>query len=119
MNTFPAPLRQRNPNTSGSSGWYQFEVTTYYTLTTYAVVVDSTNFAPGGALDGYRLTSQSTYGPLTQTKQLDVDSPQVTNVDFGFAGSGAIGDYVWYDTNGNGLTGCRRAGHRQRHHQLA
>ena len=54
-----------DPSISGSSGWYEFEVTTYFTPTTYWVQVDPANFAPLGALDGYHLTSQVAYGGLT------------------------------------------------------
>jgi len=44
--------------------------------------------------------------PITSTTQgpdLDVNTPDVTGVNFGFDDQLSLGDFVWYDTNQNGL----------------
>ena len=99
-----------NPGSSGTqSGWYKFDVTTYYTATDYYVEVDPSNFLPGGKLAGTTFTSGSTIGSINglpiQNVELDVDSlTAVDNLDFGFVwNTGAIGDYVWYDANRDAL----------------
>ena len=96
------------PKTAGTSGWYQFKVTTYYTPTLYWVEVAPSNFDPGGKLAGTTFTSGDTFGPPSGPPiidaELDVDSLNpVDNMDFGFVGSGAIGDLVWYDTDHDGF----------------
>ena len=63
----------------------------------YTVGVDANNFAPGGPLAG--LTSTTGGEEITNTV---IDS-NVMTYNFGYSGSGEIGDLVWLDSDGDGI----------------
>lgn len=63
----------------------------------YTVQVAPENFAAGGPLAG----AVSTTGGEQQTNTVIDDN--VMTYDFGYTGTGAIGDFVWLDLNANGL----------------
>jgi hypothetical protein len=101
-------------NIGGVDGSYLFGVAPG----TYYVKIPASNFAPGGALAGVPQSSSvvltgndnnhgvqsggsgtaATAAPVTLT----VGQNDFTQ-DFGFAQTVTIGDYVWVDTNGNGV----------------
>ncbi|OAN45081.1 hypothetical protein A6A03_02690 [Chloroflexus islandicus] len=112
----------------GEAGYYQF---TNLAAGNYIVVVDDSNFAPGGALFGMRTSSGNDPAPDPDN---DVDhddngdliggvvrSLPITlsaggepvndgddangnqTLDFGFIRGAALGDRVWFDTNNNGI----------------
>ena len=62
----------------------------------YIVRVAAGNFEPGGALYGYAPTNGN---ELSNTL---VDG-NVLTYDFGYRGTGSLGDLVWYDANGDGV----------------
>jgi hypothetical protein len=78
----------------------------------YTVTVDSSNFAAGGALSGYSATpshqgsdrtGDSNPSPsATSPGALPSGSSDLT-ADFGYYRPATIGDFVWEDTNGNGV----------------
>jgi hypothetical protein len=63
----------------------------------YLLQIAPENFQPGGALYGYA----STTGGESQTHTLTDDN--VLTFDFGYRGTGSIGDRVWLDFNANGV----------------
>ncbi|MDW7672044.1 MAG: SdrD B-like domain-containing protein, partial [Bacillota bacterium] len=68
---------------------------------TYTVEVDATTLPPGVA------PTYPSAAPYTHTATLAFDEEGLyivddLDADFGFAGVGTIGDYVWRDENGNG-----------------
>jgi len=72
----------------------------------YLVAADSTStittpFGVSTTLGTATLPTTGTVNP--RPVSLPVDDTQITNADFGFNWSGSIGDFVWYDTNANGL----------------
>ena len=88
--------------TTTAAGWYLFAG---LSAGTYRVRLAESNFAPGGPLEGYTLTS----GPHAQPSPtppiaLVPDEPYL-RADFGLyrAGLGTIGDTVWFDADNDGL----------------
>ncbi len=80
--------------TTDAGGHYRFEVESGQ----YRVVVAPSNSAPGGALAGYTAT--------TPTDRNDtVGTENVLTYDFGFQGTGSVGDRVWLDVNADGAPG--------------
>ena len=79
------------------SGWYSFDVAAETGLS-FWVAVDDANFNAGEALDGYTQTNGSDNRSLLAALATAGDD----TVDFGYAQTGSIGDFVWYDTDGNG-----------------
>ncbi|MCB1057370.1 MAG: choice-of-anchor A family protein, partial [Acidobacteria bacterium] len=77
--------------TSGG-GAYVFEVD----AGAYSVRVAASNFAPGGALQGM----VSTTGDEISDTVVD---DNVLTYDFGYSGTGSIGNFVWLDANGDGI----------------
>jgi hypothetical protein len=81
----------------------------------YRVRVVASNFAPGGPLEGYYLTTQGTPIPAPPHIEESIDLTSTNNtdftLDFGYSpnnpgGGGttySIGDYVWYDVNEDGI----------------
>jgi hypothetical protein len=66
-------------------GWYNFQAPILPTDAHYWVVVDASNFLPGGPLFGYALTSGSTYGPSPMMVTIPVINPQdYLDADFGY-----------------------------------
>ena len=61
----------------------------------YVVEVDETDTDLGACDSGITSTSQA--------PDLDTDTPDVTDIDFGFDDLLSLGDYVWYDNNQNGI----------------
>ncbi len=112
----------------GEAGYYQF---TNLTAGNYIVVVDDDNFAPGGVLYGMRSSSGNDPVPDPDNDvdhddngtliagivrslpiTLSVGGEPTTDgddangnqtLDFGFIRGAALGDRVWFDTNGNGI----------------
>ncbi|MBO9312797.1 MAG: DUF11 domain-containing protein, partial [Chloroflexus sp.] len=112
----------------GEAGYYQF---TNLTAGNYIVVVDDDNFAPGGVLYGMRSSSGNDPAPDPDNDvdhddngtliagivrslpiTLSVGGEPTTDgddangnqtLDFGFIRGAALGDRVWFDTNGNGI----------------
>ena len=82
----------------------------------YTVTVDPGNFGPGGALEGYLPTAplaglnrtvDSNGSPTTAALPEAIDQQgdgleTDLTLDFGFVGTGAIGNYVWIDENNDG-----------------
>jgi hypothetical protein len=77
--------------TTDANGKYTFNVP----VGTFTVRVAASNSAPGGALDGYIATT-----PEQRTDTVTDDN--VLTYDFGYQGTGSVGDRVWLDTNANG-----------------
>ncbi|WP_448543317.1 SdrD B-like domain-containing protein [Roseiflexus sp.] len=80
---------------------------------TYTVVLDASNFAPGGALEGLGYTTGaacgSTEGVVITTTLLTANTPADFGVDFGIARA-EIGNFVWEDDNGNGIFDLSESG---------
>jgi phage terminase large subunit-like protein len=90
--------------TTDLTGYYRFDsLPLGYT---YTVVLDASNFAPGGALEGLGYTTGaacgSTEGVVITTTLLTANTPADFGVDFGIARA-EIGNFVWEDDNGNGI----------------
>jgi uncharacterized protein (DUF2141 family) len=75
-----------------ANGHYAFETESGQ----YEVAVAASNFSAGGPLSGYAST---TGDHRTDT----VLSDNLLTYDFGYRGTGSIGNRVWYDLNGNGI----------------
>ncbi len=78
--------------TTDANGHYSFPVDPG----TYTVRVAASNFNAGGPLDGTIATTNQSF---TNT----VVDNNVLTYDFGYRGTGSIGDRVWLDTNANGV----------------
>jgi uncharacterized protein YneF (UPF0154 family) len=82
---------------------------------TYTVVLDASNFAPGGALEGLGYTTGAACGSsnegvfITMTTALTATAPSFLNADFGIARA-EIGNFVWEDDNGNGIFDLSESG---------
>ena len=73
-----------NPNTPDvEQGWYLFDELDGVNF--YWVEIDSTNFDPGGPLENYELTSDSTYGPTPMGVNLPTEPSEYLDADFGYA----------------------------------
>ena len=78
--------------TTDSNGEYTFNVP----AGTYTVRVAAGNSDPGGPLDG---TIATTPVQITET----VVDDNVLTYDFGYRGTGSIGDRLWFDFDGDGV----------------
>lgn len=113
----------------GQAGWYQFD---NLAAGSYLVVVDASNFAPAGALVGLRTSSGNDPAPDPDDNRDSDDNGSLSGAvvagraitlslngepsaasdgddangnqtyDFGFIAKAALGNFVWYDANGNG-----------------
>ncbi|MDY7092237.1 MAG: SdrD B-like domain-containing protein, partial [Acidobacteriota bacterium] len=63
----------------------------------YSVAVADSNFGAGGALDGLELTSGF------DQFDAEVVDDNILTLDFGYVANGSIGNFVWYDANGDGI----------------
>jgi hypothetical protein len=91
--------------TTDLNGYYLFD--SLPLGVTYTVVLDASNFAPGGALEGLGYTTGAACGSnegvfITMTTALTATAPSFLNADFGIARA-EIGNFVWEDDNGNGI----------------
>jgi hypothetical protein len=92
--------------TTDANGHYLFSETPG----TYTVAVDTSNFA-GGALAGYAATAtgqgtaatDSNPSPSGTTPAALPSGGSDLTVDFGYYRAVTIGDFVWNDSNGNGI----------------
>ena len=66
---------------------------------TYSVRVD-TNSLPAGVRPTFDTDGIATSNTISATL---TSSQVLTNQNFGYTGTGSIGDYVWYDINGDGV----------------
>ncbi|MDY7092239.1 MAG: choice-of-anchor A family protein [Acidobacteriota bacterium] len=78
--------------TTAADGTYSFDVTSG----DFTVEVAATNFLPGQPLDGLA----STTGDAISGTVVD---DNVLTFDFGYRGTGSIGNFVWLDSNGDGV----------------
>jgi hypothetical protein len=73
---------------------------------TYTVRIDTASLPAGSAetydLDGVASANQATFALATGQSR--------TDVDFGYRGTGSVGDRVWIDTNGNGVQDLGESG---------
>ena len=78
----------------------------------YQVSVSATG-GTGGVPDNATLTDSLDNGTLnavgTVTTNLTLGENETT-IDFGFKGTASIGDFVWYDANGDGVQGANEPG---------
>ena len=72
---------------------------------TYTVTVD-TSTLPAGFTETYDLDG----GDDSTASAPLADGQNRTDVDFGYTGTGALGDTVWFDTDGNGTQGAGEPG---------
>jgi len=97
-----ATVTGNNPLT-GLPGFYLFDDLPLGA--TYRITLDSSNFAPGGALEGFG-SSNAIAGPSGSFFYLEttLDSSTATDndVDFGLT-RGSLGNVVFHDENGDGL----------------
>jgi hypothetical protein len=98
--------------TTNTSGYYLFD--SLPLGVTYTVVLDASNFAPGGALEGLGYTTGAACGSnegvfITMTTALTATAPSFLNADFGIARA-EIGNFVWEDNNGNGIFDLSESG---------
>lgn len=95
--------------TTDAAGWYLFSG---LSAGNYKVRVAASNFDPGGPLEGYSHSPgpQSSSSP-TPLITLTSDQ-QYLNADFGYykAGLGSIGNYVWFDTDNDGVQDAGEVG---------
>jgi hypothetical protein len=95
--------------TTDAAGWYLFSG---LSAGSYKMRVAASNFDPGGPLEGYSHSPgpQSSSSP-TPLIILGADE-QYLNADFGYykAGLGSIGDYVWFDTDNDGVQDAGEVG---------
>jgi hypothetical protein len=88
-------------STTIEHGWYTFKIGVTDAL--YWVVIDDSNFAGDGELVGWTHTSAGTKGPEPMPVYLPPGVQNYTYADFGYVSLlAAIGDTVWYDTDGDG-----------------
>lgn len=78
-----------------ASGGYLLD---YLPPGTYVVAVDPTHYPNGSTVTGDRDVTKD-----GKTTEILAAAEVVTNADFGFQGNGSIGDYVWYDIDGDGV----------------
>ncbi|MDY7092235.1 MAG: SdrD B-like domain-containing protein [Acidobacteriota bacterium] len=76
-----------------ADGYYEFPVDGGF----YSVTVAATNFLAGGALEGLELTTA--FDPF----DVEVVDDNILTLDFGYRATGSIGNFVWYDANGDGV----------------
>jgi len=77
-----------NPATTGvtEEGWYDFDVTAGGNI--YIVVIEDSNFDPGGPLENYVLTSEPTFGDEPMVVYLPGLIEDYNDADFGYALAG-------------------------------
>ncbi|MBO9389770.1 MAG: hypothetical protein J7482_13385, partial [Roseiflexus sp.] len=97
--------------TTDLNGYYLFD--SLPLGVTYTVVLDASNFAPGGALEGLGYTTGapcgSTEGVVITTPTLTATDPDYFDADFGIVRA-EIGNFVWEDDNGNGIFDLSESG---------
>ena len=102
------------PVTTDGNGFYEFiDLAPLTAGEGYTVTVDATSTA----LDGHvptltgagTLTTDSSNGSATSTT-LTVNGSSDTSLDFGFIPTVAVGDFVWVDTNGDGVQSAGEPG---------
>lgn len=81
---------------TNAAGGYLFE---YLTYETYTVAVDPNTYPDGSVVTGDPDATMDARATVTVSGLV----PAVLTADFGFQGSGSIGDYVWYDVDGDGV----------------
>jgi large repetitive protein len=81
---------------TNAAGGYLFE---YLTYGTYTVAVDPSTYPDGSVVTGDPDATMDARTAVTVSALV----PSVVTADFGFQGSGSIGDYVWYDVDGDGV----------------
>ncbi|WP_040549672.1 carboxypeptidase regulatory-like domain-containing protein [Pedosphaera parvula] len=81
---------------TATNGQYQI---TSLAATNYVVRVD-TNTLPAGVRPTYDLDGTNTANAISLTV---TNGQNITNVDFGYIGSGSISGYLWNDINGDGI----------------
>ncbi len=81
-----------------ANGNYTFD---HLAAADYTVLIDTATL-PGGATPTYDLDS-ATNLPDNQATYTLATGENMDRVDFGYTGSGTIGDLVWNDSNGNGV----------------
>ncbi|NNK58695.1 MAG: isopeptide-forming domain-containing fimbrial protein [Desulfofustis sp.] len=84
--------------TTNVDGFYQFvnlPLETYYIeVSSLPAGFDTPTFERDGALDNRVDIAPSDWDPA---------APTISDVDFGFVGSGLLGDYIWNDVNADGI----------------
>ena len=89
--------------TTDGNGGYSF---TGLAAGTYTVTVDASTL-PAGSVATYDYDGTGT----ANTAEVTLGGGETNNdVDFGYRGSSALGDLVWYDANGNGVVDGGEAG---------
>ena len=95
--------------TTNASGNYHFpslDIGDYY-----RVEVLASNFAAGGALEGFTPTNQP--DNMDESDQLTASDPVDWTLDFGYRFTNnfyTIGNYVWYDDNSDGVQDAGESG---------
>ncbi len=96
--------------TDGTTTWTTYtDVNGYYTFGdlpagTYTVTVDAINFTTGHPLFDL-VNSDDPDGGFNNTSTVTLSTENLVNLDqdFGYGGTGAIGDRIWSDADGDGL----------------
>ena len=115
-NLLQSAVTQQGP-TGSQLGYYQFSGVC---AGSYTVKVDETTLPKGanGKVDFVETTpnapgstTANDSNPIPSTVTLSSNDSSDETIDFGYiALQGAIGDYVWYDANGNGLQDANESG---------
>ncbi len=112
-NVFSQPVTD-HATTSGNGGYLFTEAPGTYTVT-----VDASNFVTGGALAGYTATPtlvgadrsiDSNPNPSGTSPSTLAGGGSDLTVDFGYYKPITIGDFVWNDTNANGIQNAGEPG---------
>ncbi len=81
---------------TNAAGQYLFANLVYGT---YTVAVDPSDYPEGATVTGDPDATKDARTVVTVTAL----APTVLTADFGFQGTSSLGDYVWYDVNGDGV----------------
>ncbi len=81
---------------TNAAGGYLFD---YLAYGTYTVAVDPATDPDGSVVTGDPDVTMDARAVVTVSTLV----PAVLTADFGYQGSGSIGDYVWYDVDGDGV----------------
>jgi len=92
--------------TTCKNGEYSFSNLAYGD---YRVSIDACTL-PKGLVPTYDLDSGDCHPDNTTEVTLCCCSPYIDDADFGYAGTGSIGDIVWLDFNGDGVLDCDEPG---------
>ncbi len=92
------------PTTTDANGGYLVADLPYGT---YRVTVDATDL-PAGVVPSYDLDGTATAHVAVAT--LSAVQPNRLDVDFGYAGTASLGDYVWLDLNSDGVQDAAEPG---------